>query len=64
MTPEQFKELRSNNNLSQNVLAEMLGVQQSRISEWEKGTLTVPPYIEKFIRCLQSAGKLKGEIKC
>ena len=57
MTPAEIKAARL--GLSQTEFAEMLGVRQSRISEWESGARPVPDYIIKLIRCLRKAGELQ-----
>ena len=38
---QRLKELRAENNISQNKLAEMCNVQQSCVSKWERG-VTLP----------------------
>jgi len=48
MTAEQFREYWESTGLRQQELAELLGVQQSRVSEWAKDD-NIPPYIEKQI---------------
>ena len=57
MTPAEIKAARL--GLSQEELAEILGVRQSRISEWESGARPLPEYIVRLIRCLRKAGELK-----
>jgi transcriptional regulator with XRE-family HTH domain len=52
MTPSELKKLRLSWGLDQKQLAEKLGVQQSRISEWEQGR-KIPPYIVKHLECLK-----------
>ena len=53
MTPTELKKLRTDWGLDQRQLADKLGVQQSRISEWEQGR-KIPPYIIKHLECLQT----------
>ena len=57
MTADELKKLRAGLLLSQADLAELLGVKQPRISEWEKGVNPIPVYIVKLIDCLKKTGK-------
>ena len=57
MTPTEIKAARC--GLSQTEFAEILGVRQSRISEWESGVRPVPEYIVRLIRCLRKSGELQ-----
>jgi DNA-binding transcriptional regulator YiaG len=60
MTADQIKKIRINNNLTQQDMAELLGVKQQRISGWEAGTRRIPLYIVKALDCLRKAKKLKN----
>ena len=53
MTGAELKKIRLDWQVSQSGMAEILGVGQPRISEWEGGG-KIPPYIEKLINCLFS----------
>ena len=57
MTPAEIRAVRC--GLSQIEFAEILGVRQSRISEWESGARPVPEYIVRLIRCLRKTGELQ-----
>ena len=57
MTGEDLRRLRVAQELSQTDMAELLGVKQPRISEWEKGVSPIPVYIVKLIDCLFFSGK-------
>jgi len=52
MTGKEFKNYRIKLGLTQIQLADTMAVPQGRISEWESGARSVPPYIEKLILCL------------
>jgi DNA-binding transcriptional regulator YiaG len=62
MTPDDLKKLRLSWGLDQKQLAEKLGVQQSRISDWEQGR-KIPPYIVKHLECLQYASEEKSRFE-
>lgn len=49
MTAQEFKEYLDSTGLKQKELAELLGVQRSRISEWAKED-NIPLYIAKQIK--------------
>jgi DNA-binding transcriptional regulator YiaG len=57
MTPEEFKKIRQQAELSQQELAEKIGVKQPRVSDWEKGKRVIPAYIEKLMRLVEG-GKI------
>jgi len=52
MTDVELKKIREATKLSQVALASLMGVSQSRVSEWESGARPIPKYIEKLIDCL------------
>ena len=56
MTGAQLKKTRL--PLTQQKLADLLGVQPSKVCEWETGKRKIPKYITKLIDCLKQAGKL------
>uniref|UniRef100_A0A6M3K3L2 Putative DNA binding, helix-turn-helix domain containing protein n=1 Tax=viral metagenome TaxID=1070528 RepID=A0A6M3K3L2_9ZZZZ len=43
---------RKSKQMTQRELADMLGVNQSQISRWERGVQSVPEWVERLIDCL------------
>jgi transcriptional regulator with XRE-family HTH domain len=50
MTKEDFKALRKSERKTQMQMAEYLGVTESAVAKWEKGTNSIPPAVEKLLR--------------
>ena len=53
MTPKKLKEYREKRNVSQEIMADELGVDQSQISRWENGRQAIPVWLDKLIKCLE-----------
>jgi transcriptional regulator with XRE-family HTH domain len=58
MKADMFKAWRARNNKSQSVVAQTIGVSQKKVSNWENGIESIPPWIEER---LNEADTTKGE---
>lgn len=52
ITPEMFRFLRKQLNLTQAALGEKLGYADQTIAKWEKGTLNIPIVVAQYLRLL------------
>lgn len=60
MNPKELKCKREKLGMTQQQLAEALGVVQARISEWERGIHKPPPYLSLALKALEmEAGEIK-----
>jgi putative transcriptional regulator len=64
LTGPQFRYLRKEQELSQKVLGEILGVDEQSVARWEKGKIRVPKPIDHLMRvlyqqCIHDDGSLK-----
>lgn len=57
MTAGEFRNFLTRRGWTQMHAASVLGVRQSRISEWSTGTRKVPPYIAAHVRTLESSDR-------
>lgn len=53
MTADEFRTFLADRGWTQTHAASVLGVRQSRISEWSTGARKVPPYIAKHCETLE-----------
>jgi len=53
MTPDQLKSIRATLGLSQQSLADQLGVSRNTVNRWEMGVHPISPLVDKLIRTLQ-----------
>lgn len=58
MTPDELKRFRTELKISQKEMAGRLGVQPSKLCEWENGIRKIPKYIQRLLDCLH---KERGE---
>ncbi len=59
--PEDIKELRTKNNLSQKALAELLGVSTNYVYLLEKKVKTPSKTLQLLLNCVEKELKQKGE---
>lgn len=52
MTPEQLREWRKARGLTQQQIAELVGVSDRAIKYWEQGARKIPPMLEKLLEAL------------
>jgi len=52
MNPAVLWDFRLRHRLSVVELAQRLGVHKSQVSRWETGQRKIPPWLEKFLGCL------------
>ncbi len=63
MKPDNLKQWRTNNELSQSQLAAILKVDVMTISRWERGVREIPSFLHLALECLEKKGgpeKTKG----
>lgn len=51
-TPDEVKSLRAQLGLSQQALADQLGVTRNTVARWEMGLHPISPLVSKFLRTL------------
>lgn len=56
MKPEELKDWRRANNISQAGLAELLGIDVMSVSRWERGIINIPSFLHLALRCLELEG--------
>ncbi len=61
ITPSRIREFRESNGISQEELAEQLGVRQATISDWEKGKTVPSPLAAARLRELVRKHELAGQ---
>ena len=59
MTPEELREWRKARGLTQQQLAELLGVTRKAISNWECKERKIPPYLSFLLESLEKEGYVK-----
>lgn len=52
ITPQQLKDWRLKNSLSQTEAGELFGVKHLQFLRWEKGQCTIPPYVRTILHLL------------
>lgn len=52
MKPAAMWDFRRRHRLTTVELAQLLGVHKSQVSRWETGQRRIPPWLEKFLECL------------
>jgi transcriptional regulator with XRE-family HTH domain len=57
MTPAELKAYRISHGLTQQQLADKVGVNQAQISRWESSKYSVPMMAEILIKCWEDATK-------
>jgi len=67
MVPEmpagQFKQLRAEAGITQDALAELIGVSVQAVQHWEQGIREIPRYaIRSLLRCHNEYERMKGRI--
>ncbi len=60
MEPYILWDFRKGHNLTGLELAEMLGVHKSQVSRWETGQRQIPPWLKKFLACLDETLAIKA----
>ena len=67
MIPKELMEWREKQGLTQEGLANMLGVTTPCISQWESGKRTIPAFLHLALKCLKvkkgGVSKLRGKKK-
>lgn len=58
MQPDELKAFRDKRGLTQQGLADLLGVERNTVNRWEMGERRIPQMAEKLIRCLVLEKKL------
>ena len=53
LTPEELRNWRLKHGLTQQQLAELLGVRHSTISRWETGKHPIPKYMGLLLQCIE-----------
>ena len=54
MTPATLKQWRTGLGLTQIQAAELLGVDQSQITRWERGERKIPRWLRGYLDCLET----------
>ncbi len=60
MTPEELREWRTSRGLTQQQLAELLGVTRKAISNWECKERKIPPYLSFLLESLEKEGYVES----
>lgn len=56
---ETLRDRRSALNLTQQELADLLGVQQNTVARWERNERAIPPYLELALKQIEAEQKKK-----
>ena len=57
MTPADLKQRRQDLGLSQTALAQILGVRQATVSDWERGVKPYPPMLRLALWAIEKGAK-------
>ena len=60
LSPEELRAWRLKHNLTQQELGWLLGLSREAISNWERGTRTIPPYLSLVLDVLEKHLKEGG----
>lgn len=61
MTKDELKEWRGKRKISQQQLADLLGVAKVTVARWELGMRQIPPFLHLALRFLEKYKKKGGE---
>jgi DNA-binding XRE family transcriptional regulator len=60
MTPDQLRAWRNNHSMTQQELADLLGVTKTCVYRWEAGLRKIPPFLHLALECVERKGGARG----
>jgi len=63
MEPFKFKARRISCKKTQKEISELLCVNQSQISRWERGFQPIPLWVEKYMGCLDEVKEMSKSVR-